>query len=136
MEDGATWAGAFPRPEVGKYRGVRAPRGCTRDEGGPLRVGLQEQTPNHLKLHGSRALVVSVEGKDIAKTVPSKVQGDERRRTVAGKQLKLYPLARLGVPEDIANLIVFLASDRTSWITGQSISVDGGILHGVIIYPF
>jgi NAD(P)-dependent dehydrogenase (short-subunit alcohol dehydrogenase family) len=80
--------------------------------------------------------VVSVEGKDMAKTVSGKVQGDERRRTIAEKQFKLYPLAGLGVPEDIANMIVSLASDRTSWITGQSISVDGGILHGVIIYPF
>ncbi len=39
------------------------PRGCTGDEGRSLGAGLQEQAPNHLKLHGSRALVVSVEEK-------------------------------------------------------------------------
>jgi NAD(P)-dependent dehydrogenase (short-subunit alcohol dehydrogenase family) len=35
---------------------------------------------------------------------------------------------RLGVPRDIANMVVFLASDLASYITGQVISVDGGIL--------
>ena len=56
-------------------------RGCTRDEGRPLGVGLQKQAPNRLKLHGLRALVVSVEGKDMAKTVSGEVQGDDRKRT-------------------------------------------------------
>jgi hypothetical protein len=47
----------------------------------PLGIGLQEQVPNRLKLHGSRALVVSVDGKGMAKTVSGEVQGDERKRT-------------------------------------------------------
>jgi 3-oxoacyl-[acyl-carrier protein] reductase len=33
---------------------------------------------------------------------------------------------RLGRPEDIANAVIFLASDYASWITGQTLSVDGG----------
>ena len=41
-------------------------------------------------------------------------------------QLRLYPLGRLGEPDDVANLIVFLASERASYITGQVISVNGG----------
>jgi NAD(P)-dependent dehydrogenase (short-subunit alcohol dehydrogenase family) len=36
------------------------------------------------------------------------------------------PLGRLGRPEDIANLAVFLASDRASWITGETYVIDGG----------
>ncbi|MEY2459787.1 MAG: hypothetical protein QOG30_1617 [Acidimicrobiaceae bacterium] len=40
----------------------------------------------------------------------------------------LMPLKRLGTPEDIANSAVFLASDAASWITGQTIVVDGGAL--------
>ncbi len=35
-------------------------------------------------------------------------------------------LARLGTPKDVANLIIFLASERASFITGQAILVDGG----------
>ncbi len=37
------------------------------------------------------------------------------------------PILRQGTPEDIANLVQFLASDASSFITGQSISVDGGL---------
>jgi NAD(P)-dependent dehydrogenase (short-subunit alcohol dehydrogenase family) len=36
------------------------------------------------------------------------------------------PLGRLGVPQDIANLAVFLASDAASWITGETYVIDGG----------
>jgi 3-oxoacyl-[acyl-carrier protein] reductase len=39
---------------------------------------------------------------------------------------RMYPLGRLGRPEDIAPLVVFLASPAASWITGQAISVNGG----------
>jgi NAD(P)-dependent dehydrogenase (short-subunit alcohol dehydrogenase family) len=46
---------------------------------------------------------------------------EKERRLVA-----THPLGRLGTPEDIANAIVFLASDLSSWITGQALAVDGG----------
>ena len=38
-----------------------------------------------------------------------------------------YPLRRVGRPEDVAAVAVFLASDEAGWITGQEIFVDGGI---------
>ena len=37
-----------------------------------------------------------------------------------------HPLGRTGEPEEIAELIAFLASDRAGWITGETISIDGG----------
>jgi NAD(P)-dependent dehydrogenase (short-subunit alcohol dehydrogenase family) len=37
-----------------------------------------------------------------------------------------HPLGRAGEPEEIADLIWFLASDRAGWITGETISIDGG----------
>jgi len=40
--------------------------------------------------------------------------------------LEGIPLRRLGTPEDIANAVRFFASDAASWITGQTLSVDGG----------
>ena len=41
------------------------------------------------------------------------------------------PLRRLGTPEELANLIVFLASERASYVTGASIAVDGGVVKGL-----
>jgi len=42
------------------------------------------------------------------------------------KMVKNYPLKRIGQPGDVAPIIAFLASDDASWITGQTISVNGG----------
>jgi 3-oxoacyl-[acyl-carrier protein] reductase len=46
---------------------------------------------------------------------------------VKEKLLKLIPLAKFGNGEDIANAVTFLASDRSSYITGQTLHVDGGM---------
>jgi 2-hydroxycyclohexanecarboxyl-CoA dehydrogenase len=40
--------------------------------------------------------------------------------------IRMYPLRKLGKPEDIANTVVFLASERANHITGQTVSVNGG----------
>ena len=40
------------------------------------------------------------------------------------------PIARSGEPEDIANMVLFLASDESRWVTGQAMVVDGGLLAG------
>ena len=42
------------------------------------------------------------------------------------KAARAYPLRRLGKPEDIAGAVVFLASDKASFMTGQTISISGG----------
>lgn len=51
---------------------------------------------------------------------------------VLGKEMyeeirRSIPLGRWGLPEDVANLVVFLASDESSFITGQNIVIDGGL---------
>jgi len=44
------------------------------------------------------------------------------------RMLEAIPLAKLGTPGDVANLCVFLASDESSYITGQTITIDGGMV--------
>jgi NAD(P)-dependent dehydrogenase (short-subunit alcohol dehydrogenase family) len=44
--------------------------------------------------------------------------------------VKWYPLGRIGEPEDIAKAALFLASDDAAWITGETLTVDGGLMAG------
>ncbi len=50
--------------------------------------------------------------------------GDQVRAAI----LKAIPLGRLGAPQDVANLVCFLASDAAAYITGQTLTVDGGMV--------
>ena len=48
----------------------------------------------------------------------------------AERMLPLYPLGRVGEPEDVAGAIAFLASADAAWVTGHTLPVDGGLLTG------
>lgn len=54
------------------------------------------------------------------------LQDPQKERRLVG----MHPLGRLGTPQDVANAVVFLASDLASWITGQALIVDGGFSAG------
>jgi 2-hydroxycyclohexanecarboxyl-CoA dehydrogenase len=57
-------------------------------------------------------------------------EGEQGRRVYEGLK-RAIPLRRLGLPEDVAGIVAFLASDEASYITGQVISVSGGLtMHG------
>ena len=50
---------------------------------------------------------------------------------VTRDRIELIPLGRIGTPEDVARAALFLCSDESSFITGQDILVDGGLLDNV-----
>lgn len=52
------------------------------------------------------------------------VLGDKVKENI----LSQIPLKRFGTPQDVAELAAFLASDKSSYITGQVINLDGGMI--------
>ncbi len=60
--------------------------------------------------------------KSLGDGLPENYKDDPQYQAAA----KLYPLGRLGEPEDMAAMITFLASEQCSWVTGQAVSVNGG----------
>lgn len=53
---------------------------------------------------------------------------DKLTEEMKAEMLKQIPLARLGDPDDIANAATFLASDKSGYITGQTLHIDGGMV--------
>jgi NAD(P)-dependent dehydrogenase (short-subunit alcohol dehydrogenase family) len=62
----------------------------------------------------------------VVKTKFARALYEDREDEVASH----YPLKRLGLPEDTAKLACFLLSDDASWITGETVTIDGGITVG------
>lgn len=54
----------------------------------------------------------------------------EREPEIFDKAKRWYPMDRIGTPEDVADAVDFLLSDKARWITGTDLRVDGGLLAG------
>jgi NAD(P)-dependent dehydrogenase (short-subunit alcohol dehydrogenase family) len=60
-------------------------------------------------------------------------KGDQTSDDMVDAWGKMHPLGRVGTPEDVAELIAFLASDRASFITGGEYKIDGGLLSAIAV---
>jgi NAD(P)-dependent dehydrogenase (short-subunit alcohol dehydrogenase family) len=101
-------AGVRPSPGIGMY--------------GVSKAALIRLTTELAVELGPRIRVNAV-APAIVKTQFATVLYEGREEQVAAA----YPLKRLGVPEDIAGAVAFLLSDQASWITGQTLVLDGGV---------
>ncbi len=88
------------------------------------KAGIIGMTKSLAKELGSRGINVNSIAPGFIDTDMTEVLTDKVKETI----LSHIPLNRIGKVEDVANLAVFLASDLSSYITGQVITVDGGMV--------
>jgi 3-oxoacyl-[acyl-carrier protein] reductase len=88
------------------------------------KAGLIGLTKTAAKELASRNILVNAIAPGFIQTAMTEKLPEEARAALAAQ----IPLARLGDPQDIANAVAFLASDLASYITGQVLVVDGGMV--------
>ena len=98
-------------------------RGCTRTSTAWPRSGVNGLTQQLSRELGGQNIRINA-------IAPGPID-TEANRTTTPKEIvddivKGLPLSRMGTPEDLVGMCLFLLSDEASWITGQIFNVDGG----------
>lgn len=88
------------------------------------KAGIIGFTKSLAKEVGSRNILVNAVAPGFIVTRMTDVLKDEVKEEIS----KTIPLKRMGTPQDVANVVKFLASEDSSYITGQVINIDGGML--------
>lgn len=87
------------------------------------KAGIEGFTRSLAKEIGSRAITVNAVAPGFIETDMTDTLPEEQKLALLGQ----VPLGRLGRPEEIANVVAFLASDQGSYITGETLHVNGGM---------
>jgi 3-oxoacyl-[acyl-carrier protein] reductase len=84
-------------------------------------IGLTKTTAREL---ASRGITANAVAPGFITTDMTEKLGEDVQKSM----LSQIPLARFGAPEDVANAALFLASDEASYVTGQTLNLDGGMV--------
>lgn len=132
MEDGGTivntasYTGLTGMAAVGAYAATKhAIVGLTR-------VAALELAPRGIRVNAMCPGAVDTAMSNPAQLDPA-ADAEEASRGLDGLYRKLVPLGRIGRPEEVARLALFLTSEDSSYITGQPFVIDGGWLAGVSV---
>ncbi|MER5938542.1 SDR family NAD(P)-dependent oxidoreductase [Streptomyces sp. NPDC001928] len=130
MEDGGTivntasYTGVTGMAAVGTYAATKhAILGLTR-------VAALELAPRGIRVNAMCPGAIDTAMSNPAQLDPE-ADTEETSRALDALYRKLVPLGRIGKPEEVARLALFLSSDDSSYITGQPFVIDGGWLAGV-----
>ena len=88
------------------------------------KAGIIGFTKSLAKEVASRNILVNAVAPGFIQTSMTDVLKDEIKEEIA----KNIPLKRIGTPKDVANVVKFLVSEDSTYITGQVVNVDGGML--------
>ena len=88
------------------------------------KAGMIGFTKSLAKEVASRNITVNAVAPGFIETQMTAVLKEDIKEEIAKK----IPLKRMGTPQDVANVVKFLASSDSSYITGQVINIDGGML--------
>jgi 3-oxoacyl-[acyl-carrier protein] reductase len=91
---------------------------------GPKGIRVNNVAPGYTKTESLKALMQK-RAKDLSGEVTEKALSDIEQRWTAN-----IPLRRLASPEEIASACIYLFSENASFITGQTLTVDGGMTRG------
>lgn len=121
-------SGIMLKQRSGKIINISSVVGITGNVGqlnyAAAKAGILGLTKSAARELGSRGITVNAVAPGFIQTDMTEVLSDKVKENIKGT----IPLKTLGTPEDVANLIGFLASDMASYITGQVINVDGGMV--------
>jgi 3-oxoacyl-[acyl-carrier protein] reductase len=90
------------------------------------KAGLEGMTRSLAREYANRNIRVNAVAPGFIETDMTEALGEKARETL----LAQVPLARLGTPQDVADAVAFLASDRSAYITGHVLQVNGGMYMG------
>ncbi|WP_210418089.1 SDR family NAD(P)-dependent oxidoreductase [Ruania zhangjianzhongii] len=93
------------------------------------KAGLESLTQNLAVRYGPFGIRANAVAPGTVRT-PAWRSREESNPAIFDQLARWYPMGRVGLPEDVAHAVLFLASDRASWITGTTLTVDGGLTAG------